>query len=76
MDRYSATQLLRTMAGFGDGYVGTATDALKIRRYQKKREDALKDMELRKKKAEESSLNAGLKRFDAGESTSLCEYGV
>ena len=59
------------MSGFGDGYVGTASDALKIRKYQKKREDALKDMETRKKKAEESSLNAGLKRFDAGEQSSI-----
>ena len=58
------------MAGFGDGYVGTATDALKIRRYQKKREDALKDMETRKKKVEENTINAGLKRFDAGEPNS------
>ncbi|KAJ3692782.1 hypothetical protein LUZ60_011877 [Juncus effusus] len=57
----------RKMSGFGDGYVGTSQDSVKIRRLQKQREaEQRKIQELKTKSA--TGANSGLLQF--GSSTS------
>ena len=54
------------MSGFGDGYVGTAQDAVKIRRLEKQREAERRKIEELKNKSEDGQ--PGLLQF--GSSTS------
>lgn len=56
----------REMSGFGDGYVGTAQDAVKIRRLQKQREAEQRKIQELKNKS--GGGNSGLLQF--GSSTS------
>ncbi|KAJ4774859.1 Protein XAP5 CIRCADIAN TIMEKEEPER [Rhynchospora pubera] len=56
------------MSGFGDGYVGTAQDAVKIRRLQKQREAEQRKIQELKNKSASSGGNSGLLQF--GSSTS------
>jgi protein FAM50 len=57
---------LARMSGFGDGYVGTAQDAVKIRRLEKQREAERRKIEELKNKS--SDGQPGLLQF--GSSTS------
>lgn len=56
------------MSGFGDGYVGTAQDAVKIRRLQKQREAEQRKIQELKNKSASGGGNSGLLQF--GSSTS------
>ncbi|XP_078173913.1 XAP5 family protein isoform X2 [Carex rostrata] len=56
------------MSGFGDGYVGTAQDAVKIRRLQKQREAEQRKIQELKSKSASGGGNSGLLQF--GSSTS------
>ncbi|EPS67245.1 hypothetical protein M569_07530, partial [Genlisea aurea] len=56
------------MAGMGDGYVGTAQDAVRIRRLEKQREAERRKIEELKNKTAASKRQAGLLQF--GSSTS------
>jgi hypothetical protein len=60
------------MSGFGDGYVGTAQDAVKIRRLQKQREAEQRKIQELKDKSASGGGNSGLLQF--GSSTSEVSY--
>lgn len=61
------------MSGMGDGYVGTAQDAARIRRLEKQREAERKRIEDLKKKSAEGQ--GGLLQFGSGTSeVGHCEY--
>lgn len=56
------------MAGMGDGYVGTAQDAVRIRRLEKQREAERRKIQELKSKTAETQGQPGLLQF--GSSTS------
>lgn len=60
------------MAGMGDGYVGTAQDAVRIRRLEKQREAERRKIQELKKKTAASEGQPGLLQF--GSSTSEVSY--
>lgn len=62
------------MSGFGDGYVGTAQDAVKIRRLQKQREAEQRKIQELKSKSASGGGNSGLLQF--GSSTSEVSYSL
>jgi protein FAM50 len=57
------------MSGMGDGYVGTAQDAVRIRRLQKQREAERKKIQELKSKSASGNDQSGLLQFG----TSSCE---
>lgn len=57
------------MSGMGDGYVGTAQDAVRIRRLQKQREAERKKIQELKSKTASGKDQSGLLQFG----TSSCE---
>ncbi|KAK9666837.1 hypothetical protein RND81_14G215000 [Saponaria officinalis] len=59
------------MAGMGDGYVGTAQDAVRIRRLQKQREAERRKIEELKTKTAAVKGQAGLLQFGSGTSEIL-----
>ncbi|KAL9231828.1 hypothetical protein vseg_006998 [Gypsophila vaccaria] len=59
------------MAGMGDGYVGTAQDAVRIRRLQKQREAERRKIEELKTKSAAVKGQAGLLQFGSGTSEIL-----
>lgn len=59
------------MSGMGDGYVGTAQDAARIRRLEKQREAERKRIQDLKKKSAEGQ--GGLLQFGSGTSE-VCAY--
>ena len=60
------------MAGMGDGYVGTAQDAVRIRRLEKQREAERRKIEELKNKTASTQGQAGLLQF--GSSTSEVSF--
>jgi hypothetical protein len=58
----------REMSGMGDGYVGTAQDAVRIRRLEKQREAERRKIQELKSKSATSNGQPGLLQF--GSSTS------
>jgi len=61
------------MSGMGDGYVGTAQDAARIRRLEKQREAERKRIQELKKKSAEGP--GGLLQFGSGTSeVRICLY--
>ena len=58
------------MSGMGDGYVGTAQDAVRIRRLEKQREVERRKLEERKKNASAGG-QSGLLQFGSGTSEVL-----
>lgn len=71
------------MSGMGDGYVGTAQDAVRIRRLEKQREAERRKLEEKKKNASAGG-QSGLLQFGSGTSevlfvliiSSICPYLV
>lgn len=59
------------MAGMGDGYVGTAQDAVRIRRLEKQREAERRKIEELKNKTASTQGQAGLLQFGSGTSEIL-----
>ncbi|KAL5981821.1 hypothetical protein ACLOJK_015887 [Asimina triloba] len=59
------------MAGMGDGYVGTAQDAVRIRRLEKQREAERRKIEELKNKKASSGGQTGLLQFGSGTSEIL-----
>lgn len=60
------------MSGMGDGYVGTAQDAVRIRRLEKQREAERRKIQELKTKSATSNGQPGLLQF--GSSTSEVSY--
>lgn len=56
------------MAGMGDGYVGTAQDAVRIRRLQKQREVEKRKIQELKNKSASAGGQTGLLQFGSGTS--------
>lgn len=56
------------MSGMGDGYVGTAQDAVRIRRLEKQREAERRKIEELKNKTASSKGQPGLLQFGSGTS--------
>ncbi|KAK1272755.1 Protein XAP5 CIRCADIAN TIMEKEEPER [Acorus gramineus] len=59
------------MAGMGDGYVGTAQDAVRIRRLEKQRESERRKIQELKNKSASSKSQSGLLQFGSGTSEAL-----
>ncbi|KAK1304160.1 Protein XAP5 CIRCADIAN TIMEKEEPER [Acorus calamus] len=59
------------MAGMGDGYVGTAQDAVRIRRLEKQRESERRKIQELKNKSASSKSQSGLLQFGSGTSEIL-----
>ncbi|GAB4838476.1 hypothetical protein Ancab_028020 [Ancistrocladus abbreviatus] len=59
------------MAGMGDGYVGTAQDAVRIRRLEKQREAERRKIQELKNKSASVKGQAGLLQFGSGTSEIL-----
>ncbi|GMH23666.1 hypothetical protein Nepgr_025509 [Nepenthes gracilis] len=59
------------MAGMGDGYVGTAQDAVRIRRLEKQREAERRKIQELKNKSASGKGQAGLLQFGSGQSEIL-----
>lgn len=62
------------MAGMGDGYVGTAQDAVRIRRLEKQREVERKKIQELKNKSASSGGQSGLLQFGSSTSEVLIHY--
>ncbi|KAF5933339.1 hypothetical protein HYC85_029510 [Camellia sinensis] len=58
----------RTMSGMGDGYVGTAQDAVRIRRLEKQREAERRKIQELKNKTASTKGQPGLLQFGSGTS--------
>lgn len=56
------------MSGMGDGYVGTAQDAVRIRRLEKQREAERKKIQDLKNKSASTKGQTGLLQFGSGTS--------
>lgn len=56
------------MSGMGDGYVGTAQDAVRIRRLEKQREAERKKIQELKNKSATTKGQSGLLQFGSGTS--------
>lgn len=56
------------MSGMGDGYVGTAQDAVRIRRLEKQREAERKKIQELKNKSASTKGQSGLLQFGSGTS--------
>lgn len=59
------------MAGMGDGYVGTAQDAVRIRRLEKQREVERRKIQELKNKSASAGGQTGLLQFGSGTSEIL-----
>lgn len=62
------------MAGMGDGYVGTAQDAVRIRRLEKQREAERRKIQELKNKTASSQGQPGLLQFGSSTSEVRCHH--
>lgn len=62
------------MAGMGDGYVGTAQDAVRIRRLEKQREVERRKIQELKNKSASAGGQTGLLQFGSGTSEVSIPY--